>query len=68
MMVGSHADNKALFRPACYGTVENHLAVVFITLGEPQAPGDTAEAVPFVSSRSRRDRICKDFCAALRWG
>jgi hypothetical protein len=26
-----------------YGAVENHLTVVFITLGEPQAHGDTAE-------------------------
>jgi hypothetical protein len=42
---------------AIYGTVENHLtkafgheikSAVFITLGEPQVHGDTAEPVPFV--------------------
>ena len=45
---------KAGFGYAIYGTVENRispipfdLSLVFITLGEPQAHGDTAEAVPF---------------------
>ncbi len=34
-------------RPLCTkGTVENGLSMVFITLGEPQAHLDTAEAVP----------------------
>jgi hypothetical protein len=36
---------------AIYGTVENGLSMVFITLGEPQAHGDTAKAVPFVQRR-----------------
>jgi hypothetical protein len=43
---------RSLFKPSSarvvYGTVEN---VVFITLSEPQAHGDTAEAVPFVEIR-----------------
>jgi len=30
------------------------LSLVFITLGEPQAHGDTAEAVPFQTEFSRR--------------
>jgi hypothetical protein len=37
-----------------YGTVENGLSAVFITLGEPQVHGDTAEAVLFVEIRLPR--------------
>ena len=39
---------EALVGSDFYGTVENGLSMVFITLGAPQAHGDTAEAVPFV--------------------
>ena len=41
---------EAVKQTCLYGTVENGLSMVFITLGEPQAHGDTAEAVPFVKS------------------
>jgi hypothetical protein len=41
---------KAVYAQAIYGTVENGLSMVFITLGEPPAHGDTAEPVPFVKS------------------
>ena len=38
---------RAVKRAGIYGTVENQ---VFLSLGEPQAHGDTAEPVPFVYS------------------
>jgi hypothetical protein len=41
---------KAVDSLCIYGTVENGLSMVFITLGEPPAHGDTAEPVPFVKS------------------
>jgi len=34
-----------------YSPISFDLSLVFITLGEPQAHGDTAEAVPFLQDR-----------------
>jgi hypothetical protein len=40
---------KTTFKP--FRTIMGRIRVVFITLGEPLAHGDTAEAVPFVERR-----------------
>jgi hypothetical protein len=37
-----------------YSTLPFDLSLVFITLGEPQAHGDTAEAVPFLKTKFSR--------------
>jgi hypothetical protein len=37
-----------------YSTLPFDLSLVFITLGEPQAQGDTAEAVPFLKTKFSR--------------
>jgi hypothetical protein len=42
--------------------------VVFITLGEPQAHGDTAEAVPFVRhSLPQPLRVSEGFMCCPNW-